>query len=71
MVDDLKEGDIIFKGANALDVDKKKAAIYIGHPQGGTILASLEAVVGRRARLILPVGWKKESTLIWMNWHWK
>lgn len=59
VVDDLKEGDIIFKGSNALDVDKKKAAIYIGHPQGGTILASLEAVVGRRARLILPVGLEK------------
>ena len=59
VVDDLKEGDIIFKGANALDVNKRKAAIYIGHPQGGTILASLEAVVGRRTRLILPVGLEK------------
>ena len=59
VVDDLREGDIIFKGANALDVNRKKAAIYIGHPQGGTILASLQAVVGRRVRLILPVGLEK------------
>ena len=28
----------------------KEAAIYIGHPQGGTILASLRAVIGRRVR---------------------
>jgi hypothetical protein len=59
VVDDLKEGDVIFKGANALDLSNRKAAIYIGHPQGGTILASLQAVVGRRVRLILPVGLEK------------
>ncbi|MFU2191821.1 MAG: hypothetical protein ACOX08_02525 [Methanobacterium sp.] len=59
VADDLVEGDIIFKGANALDVHKKKAAIYIGHPQGGTILASLRAVIGRRVRLIIPVGLEK------------
>ena len=35
VIDDLKEGDVILKGANALDVSNKKAAIYIGHPQGG------------------------------------
>jgi hypothetical protein len=59
VVDDLKEGDIIFKGANALEVPRKKAAIYIGHPHGGTIGASLQAVIGRRVRLILPVGLEK------------
>ncbi len=59
VVDDLKEGDVILKGANALDVPNKKAAIYIGHPQGGTINAALQAVVGRRVRLILPVGLEK------------
>lgn len=58
-VDDLKEGDIIFKGANALELSKKKAAIYIGHPQAGTIGASIPAVVGRRVRLIIPVGLEK------------
>lgn len=59
VVDHLKEGDVIIKGANAIDVLKKKAAIYIGHPKGGTIGASLQAVVGRRVRLILPVGLEK------------
>lgn len=62
VIDDLKEGDVILKGANALDVSDKKAAIYIGHPQGGTIGAALQAVVGRRVRLILPVGLEKRVT---------
>lgn len=59
VVDDLREGDIILKGANALDPAKKKAAIYIAHPQAGTTGAALPAVVGRRLRLILPTGLEK------------
>ena len=59
VVGDLKEGDVIIKGANAIEVPRNKAAIYIGHPEGGTIGASLQAVIGRRVRLILPVGLEK------------
>jgi hypothetical protein len=59
IVDSLKEGDIIVKGANALDLNRKRAAIYIGHPKGGTIATALQAVVGRRVRLILAVGLEK------------
>ena len=59
VVDDLKEGDVILKGANALDLARRQAAIFIGHPRGGTVGAALQAVVGRRVRLILPVGLEK------------
>jgi len=59
VVDDLKEGDVILKGANALDLARHQAAIFIGHPRGGTVGAALQAVVGRRVRLILPVGLEK------------
>jgi hypothetical protein len=59
VVDSLKEGDVILKGANAVDVSRRRAAILIGHPQGGTIAVSLQAVAGRRVRLILPVGLEK------------
>ena len=59
MVDDLLEGDVILKGANALDLPRRQAAILIGHPKGGTIGAALQAVVGRSVRLILPVGLEK------------
>lgn len=56
---DLQEGDVILKGANALNMEQKRAAIYIGHPKGGTIAVALQAVIGRRVRLIIPVGLEK------------
>lgn len=59
VVDDLKEGDVILKGANALNLSRRQAAIFIGDPHGGTIGSSLQAVVGRRVRLIHPVGLEK------------
>jgi hypothetical protein len=59
VVDDLKEGDVILKGANAVDLARRRAAILIGHPKGGTVAAALQAFIGRRARLILPVGVEK------------
>ena len=59
VVDDLSEGDLILKGANALELLSKKAAIYIGHLKAGTIGVALQAVVGRRIRLIIPVGLEK------------
>lgn len=62
VIDDLKEGDIIIKGANALDISLKRAAVLIGHPKAGTIGVALQAVAGRRVQLILPVGLEKRIT---------
>jgi hypothetical protein len=59
VVNELKEGDIILKGANALDLSHRQAGVLIGDPYGGTIGAALQAVVGRRIRLIHPVGLEK------------
>ena len=59
VVDDLKEGDVIVKGANALDLIRRQAAILVGHPKAGTIGLALPAIVGRRVRLIIPVGLEK------------
>ncbi len=58
VADDLKTGDVVLKGANAFDT-RGQAAVQIGHPKGGTILAALPSVVGRRVRLIVPVGLEK------------
>ncbi|MGB5101439.1 MAG: hypothetical protein WBN94_12680 [Methanothrix sp.] len=55
----LREGDVILKGANALDLARKQAAVLIGHPRGGTTITALQATVGRRVQLILPVGLEK------------
>jgi hypothetical protein len=59
VADSLREGDVILKGANALDLARKHAAVLIGHPQGGTTIVALQAAAGRRVRLILPVGLEK------------
>jgi hypothetical protein len=56
---ELKEGDIIIKGANALDLEGRRAAVLIGNSQGGTITTALPAVIGRRVRLIIPIGLEK------------
>jgi hypothetical protein len=55
----LREGDVILKGANALDPVRHQAAVLVGHPRGGTVGAALQAAAGRRVRLILPVGLEK------------
>lgn len=59
VVDELREGDVILKGANAVNLTHKQAGVLIGDTKGGTIVAALHAVVGRRVRLILPVGLEK------------
>ncbi len=62
VADELVEGDVILKGANALNLQKKQAAVLIGHPKSGTIGVILQAVAGRRVKLILPVGLEKRIT---------
>ena len=62
VVDNLKEGDIIMKGANAVDLCHRRAAVLVGNPTGGTILAAVRASIGRRVRLMLPVGLEKRVT---------
>jgi len=59
VADELKEGDVILKGANSVNLAQKQAAVFIGHPKGGTIAVSLQAAIGRRVRLILPIGLEK------------
>lgn len=62
VIDDLKHGDVILKGANCINLSKKQAGILIGHPKGGTIVIALQAVVGRRVQLFIPVGLEKRVT---------
>lgn len=59
VANNLKENDVILKGANAVDLESGRAAILVAHPQAGTIGASLPAHYGRRVRLIHPVGLEK------------
>ncbi len=56
---DLREGDVVLKGANAVELSARRAAVLIGDPKGGTAAMALQAVIGRRVRLIVPVGLEK------------
>lgn len=55
----LGQGDIIIKGANAVDPERKQAGIQIGNPTIGTSAPLLQAVIGRRTEHIIPVGLEK------------
>lgn len=59
IADSLKEDDVIIKGANALNLKHKQAAVLIGHPKAGTIGITIPAVVGRRVKLIIAAGLEK------------
>jgi hypothetical protein len=62
VAESLKEGDYIVKGANALDLVRRQAAILVGNPTGGTGMLALQASIGRRVGVILPVGLEKRIT---------
>ncbi|MBN1576976.1 MAG: hypothetical protein JW913_10515 [Chitinispirillaceae bacterium] len=59
VADLMKEGDVIVKGVNCIDCRRRMAGILIGHPEGGTIIPTLRAVVGKRVKLLLPAGLEK------------
>jgi hypothetical protein len=56
---ELGSGDIILKGANAVNALRTQAGILIGNPTLGTSNSILQAVIGKRAELILPIGLEK------------
>jgi len=55
----LKAGDVVIKGANALDYKNKLAAVNILDPMGGTTGLTMPIIVARKAYLIIPVGLEK------------
>jgi len=55
----LKRGDVVIKGANALDYKNKIAGVNILHPEGGTTGATMPIIVARKAHLVIPVGLEK------------
>ena len=55
----LKEGDVVIKGANALDYKNKLAAVNILDPSGGTTGITMPFIVARKAHLVIPVGLEK------------
>jgi len=56
--EELKAGDVVLKGGNAFD-PFGQAAVQIGHPVGGTVMAIVPKVIGARVQLIVPIGLEK------------
>ena len=59
VVQTLGVNDVILKGANAVQADRKQAGIQIGNPMFGTSGPILEATLGKRTQLVIPVGLEK------------
>lgn len=55
----LKAGDVVMKGANALDYKNKLAATNILDPSGGTTGITMPFIVARKVHLVIPVGLDK------------
>lgn len=58
----LKAGDVVIKGANALDYKNKMAAVNILHPESGTTGITMPMVVARKVHLVIPIGLEKLVT---------
>ena len=56
----LKPGDVVIKGANALDHDRKLAAVVAASADGGTTGTILPYLGARKAHLVIPVGLEKQ-----------
>ncbi|MCD6365583.1 MAG: hypothetical protein J7M14_06875 [Planctomycetes bacterium] len=59
VADDLDCGDVVVKGGNAVNLSSAKAGVLIGDPKCGTAGAVIGRIVGRRAKLIVPIGLEK------------
>ena len=59
-VGSIKKDDIIFKGGNLLNYEKKQVAVTIGGPDGGTVARIQPYTAEGPGRLIVPIGLEKE-----------
>ncbi|MEN6303719.1 MAG: hypothetical protein ABFD96_13395 [Armatimonadia bacterium] len=53
-------GDVVIKGANALNYESGIAGLLVGHPEGGTLGTIIGPFYGKGLHLVIPVGLEKE-----------
>lgn len=58
----MQRGDVVIKGANALNYESGVAGLLVGHPEGGTIGVVIGSCYGKGLHLVIPVGLEKELT---------
>lgn len=56
----MKRGDVVIKGANALNRETGIAGLLVGHPEGGTLGTIIGSAYGKGLHLLIPVGLEKE-----------
>ena len=61
-VRNLKQGDVVIKGANLLDYEHKTAGVLIGSNTAGTTGTFFPTVVARKVHLVIPVGLEKQAS---------
>jgi hypothetical protein len=59
-VDEMNQGDVYIKGANALDYIGGKVGVLIGSSTGGTVGAVLGSIIGKKIHFIIPIGLEKQ-----------
>jgi len=57
---EMSAGDVVIKGANALDHDRGLVGHLIGHPTGGTTGKFIGAMHGKQLHFVCPVGLEKQ-----------
>ena len=57
----IKQGDIVFKGGNLLNYEKKQAAVVVGGSDGGTVGRIQPYTAEGPGHLIVPIGLEKET----------
>jgi len=58
-VEQMKQGDVFIKGANAVSPDRSTAGVLIGAANGGTVGQTLGHILGKGISLVVPVGLEK------------
>ena len=58
-IEQMGPGDVLVKGANAVNYERKQAGILIGHPTGGNVGLALGTMMARRVCYLHPVGLEK------------
>ncbi len=56
----LQPGDVVIKGANALDYESQTAGVLLGSTSSGTAGKFMPYLVGNKAHLLIPVGLEKQ-----------
>lgn len=59
VTEDLSAGDVVIKGANAVNIRRRQAGVLVADRWAGTIGAAVPLVAGRKVKLIVPVGLEK------------